>query len=422
MVIQAVRGFNDIIDESDIARLHDIESKLVLIAQSHGYTEVRLPFLENIDLYQRSIGATSDIVSKEMYSFTDKSDEILCLRPEGTASCIRAAIEHNALYEGSKKWYYHSPMFRRERPQKGRYRQFYQFGMEAIGINEPYVDIEHIILINDLFAELNIQKQIRLELNYLGGSDTRAKYKQALQEYYSKYSDIMGDTDKKRLEENPLRILDSKDAQLQEINATAPKMSSYYNTTEQTSLETIVNLLEDNAIKYTIQPYLVRGLDYYGGLIYEWISSELGAQATVCGGGRYDTLSTQIGADIIPATGFSIGMERLIQHIDSNASTPTKLLWINLSEQAQQSSIATCREIRTHCPQITIDNSFSSSAIKKQLKKANKRSYNYVIISGEDELKSGKYQLKNMNTQEQQNLTVSEINQYLQQEKQHANN
>lgn len=414
MSIQAVRGFNDIFDTETTAKIQAVEQLLIQAAQAHGYSEVRLPFLEKAELYRRSIGETSDIVNKEMYTFSDKNDDLLCLRPEGTASCIRTAIEHNVLYQHSRKWYYLSPMFRRERPQKGRYRQFYQFGMEAIGIAEPFVDIEHLLLLHNIFKTLKIGSKVRLTLNYLGGADTRARYKQALQAYYHQHKNSFSPLDLQRLEENPLRILDSKDSSLQAINKNAPVMSNFYNDSEQKALEAITQQLNAHEIAYAHNPYLVRGLDYYTGCIYEWVAPELGAQATVCGGGRYDKLANQLGSQDIAATGFSIGMERLLELVETNIPPKITVTWISLSEESLKSSLQSCHKIRQACPGISVDTNYDISKIKNALKKANKRGYTYVIISGEDEINTGKYQLKDMINNEQYSLSLEEIITHLQ--------
>ena len=346
-MIQAIRGFSDLIDEKLLTIYQMVEQKLKDAATAHGYTEVRLPFVEKSELYNRSIGLTSDIVQKEMYSFTDRNDDQICLRPEGTASCMRAILEHNALYERNRKWFYHGPMFRRERPQKGRYRQFYQFGIEAIGYNEPYPDIEHLILIHELLKDLNLTNSIKLSLNYLASYETREKYKGILQTYYSKYQDQLNELEKLRLTENPLRILDSKDPKLVDINQSAPSLHSCYSNEEEAALNYIRDQLAENSIAFTTSSHLVRGLDYYNGLIYEWVSDQLGAQGTVCGGGRYDQLSTQMhGKHPIPATGFSIGMERLVDHLYQHpVKTFRKVLWISLSTKAKEKSISLCNTL-----------------------------------------------------------------------------
>lgn len=417
MSIQAVRGFNDVFEAQTTAILQAVEQLLIQTAQSHGYSEVRLPFLEKAELYRRSIGETSDIVNKEMYTFSDKNDDTLCLRPEGTASCIRAAIEHNVLYQHSRKWYYLSPMFRRERPQKGRYRQFYQFGMEAIGLTEPFVDVEHLIVIHTIFKKLGVADKIQLNLNYLGTSDTRMLYTKALTAYYEDHCSNLSAIDQIRLRDNPLRILDSKEPNIQALNKNAPSIHDYYSNEEKTALSKVIELLNQHGIDHSINPHLVRGLDYYTGTIYEWIAPELGAQSTVCGGGRYDKLAEQLDAERIPATGFSIGMERLIELIDTSSyRAKPSLLWINLTDTALQASLNSCHQLRTACPSLAIDNNFEISKIKSALKKANKRGYTHVIIAGEDELQSGVYQLKCMTSGEQQSLNIAQIIAYIQRE------
>ena len=308
--VKSIRGFNDIVD--DITHWQHIEKTLIKLSEQYGYREIRTPMLEDSRLFERSIGATSDIVHKEMYTFRDKNEQNISLRPEGTASVVRACLENNLLYEQSRKLYYNGSMFRRERPQKGRLREFHQFGLECLGYDEPYSDIEQLCMINRLWNELNIQDKIVLELNYIAGKETRAAYTNALRVFYEEYSESMCDIDKRRWKENTLRLLDSKNSDIIEINRKAPQIDAYYTKEEKANLDQIIALCDQQGIKYHINPKLMRGLDYYSGLIYEWKSDELGAQSTVCGGGRYDSLFEQLGGKPIGACGFSIGIERLI--------------------------------------------------------------------------------------------------------------
>ena len=347
-----------------------------------------------------------------MYTFSDKNGQSITLRPEGTASCVRAAIEHNVLYEKSRKWYYLSPMFRRERPQKGRFRQFYQFGIEAIGIDEPYVDTEHLAMIDKILKALGVREKTQLHINYLNKEQSRQAYKEALRQYYNAHADLFDEVNKKRLDENPLRILDSKDADIIRINQDAPNIADYRSKEEQETLSKIMRILKEKGIDFVLNSKLVRGLDYYGGLIYEWIGDDLGAQSTVCGGGRYDGLTEVLGGKQANATGFSIGIERLLLLLDGYKATEKKIkiTWLHENSTDLENSLTEIEAIRSRCPTIIIENNFHTGRLKNLLKKANKSDNQYIIIRcSSDETHKKPYILKDMLSHQQTNVDLEDI-------------
>lgn len=399
--VKSIRGFNDIVD--DITHWQHIEKTLIKLSEQYGYREIRTPMLEDSRLFERSIGATSDIVHKEMYTFRDKNEQDISLRPEGTASVVRACLENNLLYEQSRKLYYNGSMFRRERPQKGRLREFHQFGLECLGYDEPYSDIEQLCMINRLWNELNIQDKIVLELNYIAGKETRAAYTNALRVFYEEYSESMSDIDKRRWKENTLRLLDSKNSDIIEINRKAPQIDAYYTKEEKANLDQIIALCDQQGIKYHINPKLMRGLDYYSGLIYEWKSDELGAQSTVCGGGRYDSLFEQLGGKPIGACGFSIGIERLIALVSEKKIPEGKkrIHLITPDHTTCSDLIALAENIRSKLPTLSTYVHTDSGKIATLIKKALKKGADILIIQGEQEIREKKVTIKILSTGEQ---------------------
>jgi histidyl-tRNA synthetase len=407
--VKSIRGFNDIVD--DIAHWQYIEKTLIKLSEQYGYREIRTPMLEDSKLFERSIGSTSDIVHKEMYTFRDKNEQDISLRPEGTASVVRACLENNLLYEQTRKLYYYGSMFRRERPQKGRLREFHQFGLECLGYDEPYSDIEQLCMINRLWNELNIQEKIVLELNYIAGKETRATYTDALKVFYREHSESMSDIDKRRWQENTLRLLDSKNPDIMEINKKAPQIDAYYTKEEKANFEKIITLCDQQNIKYHINPKLMRGLDYYSGLIYEWKSDELGAQSTVCGGGRYDTLFEQLGGKPIGACGFSIGIERLIALIsDKEISKNNKSIHLITPDRATCGNLlALAERIRNDLPSISTYIHTDSGKIATLIKKALKKDADILVILGEEELNEEKVTIKVLSTGKQAIVSNKDI-------------
>ena len=309
--IQAVRGMNDLLPES-VAHWQRVEAVARDVLHGYGYREIRLPVVERTELFARSIGSHTDIVEKEMYTFEDRNGDSLTLRPEGTASTVRAGIENGLLHNQVQRWWYVGPMFRHERPQKGRYRQFHQIGVEAYGMEGPDVDAELILLTARLFRRLGL-KSVRLELNTLGTPEARAAYRARLVDYLREHLNALDEDSRRRLDSNPLRVLDSKNPDLQEILSRAPSLMEHLDETSRMHFEELRALLDTAGIDYQINPRLVRGLDYYTRTVFEWLTDRLGAQAAVCAGGRYDGLVELLGGKATPAIGFAIGLERLVE-------------------------------------------------------------------------------------------------------------
>ncbi|WP_297207159.1 histidine--tRNA ligase [uncultured Pluralibacter sp.] len=314
--IQAIRGMRDVLPE-ETPTWQWLESKFRHMAFRYGYQEMRLPLLEPVELFQRAVGEATDIVSKEMYNFTDKNGEHITLRPEGTSGCMRAVLENNLCYNKTQRLWYQGSMFRYERPQKGRLRQFTQFGVEAFGMAGPEVDAEMLFMLRDLFHDLGLTPYLRLEINSLGTPDERRQHRIKLVEWFTQHSELLDEDSLRRLESNPLRILDSKNPQMQPMLEQAPRLLDYLKDDSRRHFDTLCELLDKVAIPYTVNPRLVRGLDYYTRTVFEWVTSELGSQGTVCGGGRYDGLAELFNPKPLPACGFAIGIERLLLLIQS---------------------------------------------------------------------------------------------------------
>lgn len=309
--IQAIRGMNDLLP-ADTSVWQQVEKVLRQTVSSYGYSEMRMPIVEQTNLFCRAIGEVTDVVEKEMYTFTDRSGDSLSLRPEGTAGCVRAALEHSLIYNQEQRLWYMGPMFRHERPQKGRYRQFHQLGVEVFGLNGPDIDAEIICLTRDLWEKLGIAGEVTLELNTLGNSEERKAYKESLVKYLEAHFDDLDEDSRRRTHTNPLRVLDSKDAKVQEILKGAPVLYDFLGAESKGHFEQLQHLLTSQGINFKLNPRLVRGLDYYNLTVFEWTTTALGAQGTVCGGGRYDGLVEQLGGKATPAVGFGLGLERLM--------------------------------------------------------------------------------------------------------------
>jgi histidyl-tRNA synthetase len=309
--IQAIRGMNDILPEKT-SLWRQVETIFVDCLSSYGYQEIRFPLVESTQLFKRTIGEVTDIVEKEMYTFNDLNGDSLTLRPEGTASCVRACLEHGLLHNQQQKLWYMGPMFRHERPQKGRYRQFTQFGVEAFGMSGPNIELELIAICYRLWNQLGFSNEVQLQVNFLGELSERVAYKNTLVDYFRTHYDLLDEDSKKRLKKNPLRILDSKNPELKELIAAAPKLIDVLGSESKLHFESFCEGLELLKIPYVINPVLVRGLDYYGHTVFEWVTDKLGSQATICAGGRYDKLVEQLGGSETPAVGFALGFERIV--------------------------------------------------------------------------------------------------------------
>ena len=364
--------------------------------RAYGYRGIRTPVLERTDLFVRSIGAVTDIVEKEMYTFVDElNGESLALRPEGTASCVRAVIEHNLLYGGPQRLWYWGPMFRHERPQKGRYRQFHQVGVEALGFAGPDVDAEHILMCARLWRELGVEG-IVLELNSLGSSEARARYRARLVAYLEQHQDALDADSTRRLRTNPLRVLDSKNSAMQEIIAAAPRLADDLDDAARIHFDAVQSKLRAAGVACRVNPRLVRGLDYYNGTVYEWVTDRLGAQGTVCAGGRYDTLVEQIGGRPAPACGFAMGVERLLALVKLGtvaiAPVAPDVYLVHQGEAADRVAETVAEALRERSVSVVLH--CGGGNFTSQMRKADASGARYAVIIGDDEAKAGVLSLK----------------------------
>lgn len=410
--INKVRGMNDLVP-GQIEIWQFVENRIEKIFHSYGYNEIRFPLIEKTDLFSRGVGQSTDIVNKEMYTFDDKGGESMSLRPEGTAGCVRAALDNDLIRIDSPRLWYMGPMFRYERPQKGRSRQFHQASAEFFGIKDPYADAELLFLSNKIWKDLGIADEIELEINSLGNYETRTSYKQALITYFQDYKNKLDNDSLRQLDDNPLRILDSKNPETRLLLEEAPKINEFL---DQESLDhhlTLLDMLNSNGLTYKENPQLVRGLDYYNKTVFEWKSLSLGAQDTICGGGRYDSLVEELGGKSCPAIGFSIGLERLILimnqfEVDSNA--PKKISFVALGEEAIAKSVLIAEQLRKAVEDIQIVLNFENTSASSQIKKAIKSKSDYALIVGEEELKDNTLSLKDLNKKEdQKSFNIKEL-------------
>lgn len=416
--IQAIRGMNDLLPEQSPA-WQQVEAVIRRVAASYGYSEIRMPVLESTQLFKRSIGEVTDIVEKEMYTFDDRNGESVTLRPEGTASCVRAGNQHGLLYNQIQRLWYMGPMFRYERPQKGRYRQFHQFGIETFGLESADADAEVILLSARLWREFGIADQVELQLNSLGSNEARTSYRDALKNYLSDYISELDEDSKRRLESNPLRILDSKDENTQKILEGAPSLSEYWDAESKEHFEQLTARLEAAGISYTLNERLVRGLDYYNRTVFEWVTTALGAQGTVCAGGRYDGLVEQLGGKATPAVGFAMGMERLVLLLQEQEKlTPRRVVdayLMPLGEEAELNAPRIAEQLRNELPELRLVSHCGGGSMKKQMKKADKSGAEVALIIGADEIAQQQVTVKPLRTaEEQQTLGWQALIEFLQ--------
>ncbi|MGP4972088.1 histidine--tRNA ligase [Psychrobacter alimentarius] len=415
-MIKAIKGFNDILPEQSAKWLH-LEAILANVLGRYGYEHIRLPIVEQTDLFARAIGGATDIVEKEMYSFTDKSEPPtpLALRPEGTAGAVRAVIEHNLLRGDTPKLWYIGPMFRYERPQKGRYRQFHQLGVESFGSALPDADAELIAMTHLMWQELGLRDEMRLQLNSLGELDERHAYREALVAYLTDKKDQLDEDSQRRLTTNPLRILDSKEASTQAILADAPKLAEFLGAESLAHFEQVQSYLSALGIEFDINPHLVRGLDYYNKTVFEWVTDKLGSQATVCAGGRYDGLVGQlksIGTDgskpvkSEPAVGFAMGLERLLLLMEAVApitDVPACDVFVVAHPEVYSAGIGYAQGLRYSRPDIRVKMA-SATSLKAQMKKADKSGAALTVIIAQQELDDNTISIKDMQTGEQKTV------------------
>ena len=390
--IQAIRGMNDVLpDQTPVWQY--LEQTMRELLSAYAYREIRFPVVEQTQLFKRSIGEVTDIVEKEMYTFEDRNGDSLSLRPEGTAGCVRAAEQHGLLYNQTQKLWYMGPMYRHERPQKGRYRQFFQMGVEAFGMPGTDIEMEILILSNDLWQRLGLDDVLALEINNLGTAQDRVNYGDALKDYLLEHKDALDEDSQRRLEKNVLRILDSKNPHTQEILKEAPKLPDFISDESANDFETLQLALKDADISYTVNSSLVRGLDYYNGLVFEWITDHLGAQAAVCSGGRYDGLSKQLGGTDTPGVGFALGIERLVLLLEEQGKLPEGIgqsvdLYIAvIGSGVQNQAMKLSAEIRIALPALRVLTHCGGGKYNSQLKKAYASGARCaVILEGDTEL------------------------------------
>ncbi|MCW9025261.1 MAG: histidine--tRNA ligase, partial [Gammaproteobacteria bacterium] len=381
---------------------------------AYGYEEIRFPIVEQTELFKRSIGEVTDIVEKEMYTFDDRNGDSLTLRPEGTACCVRACLQSGLLHNQTQRLWYSGPMFRHERPQKGRYRQFHQLGVETFGFNGPDVDAELIMMTSRLWQKLGIINDVTLELNSLGTSEARHAYRDVLVNYLNQHKEQLDEDSLRRLQSNPLRILDSKNPDMQALIEAAPKLQDHLDEESRGHFKLLCQLLDAADIKYRINTRLVRGLDYYSKTVFEWVTDKLGAQGTVCAGGRFDGLVDQLGGRATPAMGFAMGMERLVSlindsHIPHDDYKPHAYL-VLLGEKEEQAGLLLAEHCRTEINPLRLVMHCGGGSMKSQMKKADKSGARFALILGEDELKQNAVTVKDLREgMEQQRIKQSAL-------------
>jgi histidyl-tRNA synthetase len=392
MKLQSIRGMNDLLPEQS-ATWQYLERTVAEVLGRYSYREIRFPILEQTELFKRAVGEVTDIVEKEMYSFEDRNGDSLSLRPEGTAGCVRACTENGLLHNQTQRLWYTGPMFRHERPQKGRLRQFHQIGVEAFGLNGPDIDSELLLLTARLWKTLKIDHAVTLQINSLGTSADRAQYRAALVEYLSARQDSLDEDSQRRLLSNPMRILDSKNQDTQALLNDAPKLADFIDQESRDHFQQLCAVLDTAKISYEINPRLVRGLDYYSKTVFEWVTTSLGAQGTVCAGGRYDGLVEQLGGKPCPGVGFAMGVERLVLLLDELAVVPDSIgqnvdLYIVAVGNIELEALVLADDLRSQCPNIRIESHCGGGSFKSQIKKADKSGAAVALILGEDEVAS----------------------------------
>lgn len=406
--IKAIRGMNDLLPQ-DSPKWQYLESQVRQVLASYNYQEIRMPVVEETSLFQRSIGEVTDIVEKEMYTFADRNDESLTLRPEGTAGCVRAAEEHGLLYNQQQRLWYQGPMFRYERPQKGRYRQFHQIGVETFGMQGPDIDAEVILLSARLWKKLGLLDNLTLELNTLGSNEARANYRDALTEFLQTKFDKLDADSQRRLATNPLRILDSKVPSTQAIVQDAPKFADYLDAESAEHFTQLQDLLTAAGVKFKLNPLLVRGLDYYNQSVFEWTTTALGAQGTVCAGGRYDGLVEQLGGKATPAVGFAMGIERLVLLLETlnllpeNLEAAPHVYLVLAGEGVTQAGLVLAEQLRDQLPELRLLTNCGGGNFRQQFRRADNHQAKIALVLGEDELAKQEVTVKFLQTEQGEN-------------------
>ena len=418
--IKSVRGMPVILPK-DIKKWQFVEATARSLLQLYSYNEIRTPVVEKSELFQRTIGQETDIVAKEMYTFQDRKEQSLSLRPEATAGIVRAGIEEGLFYNQNQKFWSIGPMYRYERPQKGRYRQFHQINIEAFGFPGPDIDAEIILLTTRIWKALNLNS-LKLEINSLGTPQSRHIHRKELQDYFNSHKGDLDEDSLRRLDRNPMRILDSKNPHLQDIIESAPKTIDFLDQESSEHFQALEATLQEHAIEYTLNARLVRGLDYYTRTVFEWTTDQLGAQATVCGGGRYDELISELGGQATPAIGCAIGLERLIELVDlldqNQQNDPPKIYIVAVSAQAEGQGLILAEELRDTYPNFSIEMNLGGGSFKQQFKRADKAGADIALIIGEDEIANNTVGIKSMQSGDQQKSIkrkdlLDRINQFL---------
>ncbi len=409
--IQAIRGMHDVLPDQTPFWQY-AEQALRDVLSAYGYSEIRLPIVEKTELFKRSIGEVTDIVEKEMYTFDDRNGDSLTLRPEGTAGCLRACLEHGLLHNQVHRLWYYGPMYRHERPQKGRYRQFIQLGVETYGMSGPDIDAELILLMDRLWKKLGIRDKVRLQLNSLGTIAERLVYRETLVSYFQAHLEELDEDSLRRLETNPLRILDTKNPAMHQLVANAPELMAYLGAESLQHFNTLTATLNDLGISYEINTRLVRGLDYYSKTVFEWVTDELGSQGTVCAGGRYDGLIEQLGGKPNFAVGFAMGIERLLALMEVSGNIPqtrtVDVYMIRVGDAAEREGLRFAETIRNEVPGLKLQVNCGGGSFKSQFKKADKIGAGYAIILGDDEVSRGEVSIKSLRNGEEQQQTLSQ--------------
>ncbi|EGR2448849.1 TPA: histidine--tRNA ligase [Vibrio cholerae] len=410
--IQAIRGMNDCLPTQS-PLWQKVEGVVKNVISAYGYSEVRMPIVEMTHLFSRAIGEVTDVVEKEMYTFEDRNGDSLTLRPEGTAGCVRSGIENGLLYNQEQRLWYMGPMFRHERPQKGRYRQFHQCGVEVFGLDGPDVDAELIMMTVRLWRELGIAQHVRLELNSIGSLEARANYRTALIDYLEQYQNVLDEDCKRRMYTNPLRVLDSKNPDVQAILGDAPQLSDYLDAESKQHFAGLCELLDAAGIEYTVNQHLVRGLDYYNRTVFEWITESLGSQGTVCGGGRYDGLVEQLGGKPTPAVGFAMGLERLVLMMETLGNTDVRrsvdVYMVTAGEGTMMAGMKLAEQLREQVPGLRVMTHFGGGNFKKQFKRADKVGAAIALVLGEDEVAAQTVVVKDLAGGEQNTVAQAEV-------------
>ncbi len=390
-----------------------LENTVKNVISAYGYNEVRMPIVEETNLFSRAVGEETDVVSKEMYTFDDRNGDSLTLRPEGTAGCVRSCIQNSLINRDEQRLWYMGPMFRHERPQKGRYRQFHQCGVEVFGLNGPDVDAELIMMTARLWRELGIDKHVRLELNSIGSQEDRTDYRTALVAFLEQHIDVLDEDCKRRMHTNPLRVLDTKNPDIQAILGDAPRLSEYLGEESKAHFAGLCELLDAAGIEYTVNERLVRGLDYYNRTVFEWITESLGAQGTVCGGGRYDGLVEQLGGKPTPAVGFAMGLERLVLMLETLELTDVRrsvdVYLVTAGEGTMMAGMKLAEQLREAISGVRVMNHFGGGNFKKQFKRADKVGAVVALVLGENEVADNTVVLKDLVGGEQETYNQAEV-------------